>query len=151
MLSNVFRMSVPLPKTPLVRFLENTRWLDVCFQIIVFVYFFFGTLHVDCTQITMSMLQYINNPFPFFHFKDLIVGDAVIQNPFEWNVVSIFYYWVMLCLWNMIKEDWAQQIPQVLLIYELNIFFLFYPGCFVTNICWRCGQTQQGQRRHVQC
>ena len=34
----------------------------------------------------------------FFHdflisslFKDLIVGDAVIQNPFEWKVVSNFF------------------------------------------------------------
>ena len=24
-------------------------------------------------------------------FKDLIVGDAVIQNPFEWKVVSVIY------------------------------------------------------------
>ena len=35
----------------------------------------------------------------FFHdflisslFKDLIVGDAVIQNPFEWKVVSLFFF-----------------------------------------------------------
>ena len=77
----------------MVRRLFSNKCVTLCI--------FFGTLHVDCSQITMSMfllkfvsllLQYINNPFPFFLFKDLIVGDAVIQNPFEWNVVSIFYY-----------------------------------------------------------
>ena len=64
--------------------------------------------------ISLLLIDFLSlyNTITFFCliFKDLIVGDAVIQNPFEWNVVSVIHFGLitctcMLCLCNIIKED----------------------------------------------
>ena len=39
-------------------------------------------------------------------FKDLIVGDAVIQNPFEWKVVSvIFFCLILVCFKSLLQNQ----------------------------------------------
>ena len=38
-------------------------------------------------------------------FKDLIVGDAVIQNPFEWKVVSVIFFCLMLVCFKSLLQN----------------------------------------------
>ena len=38
-------------------------------------------------------------------FKDLIVGDAVIQNPFEWKVVGVIFFCLMLVCFKSLLQN----------------------------------------------
>lgn len=138
-----------LPSQIIFPFCCLTLWWQVYHT---FTFFFFSFQGPHCWRCCHSESFWVECCKFFLKFILYKIQTKKITS--MWNgmngIVSVVHSWIMFCLCNMIKEQWVQQIQEASLIYAVNLS-LFYSGCSVVNIWWRCSQTKQGQGRHVQC